>query len=74
MTLFTEQDEYIGIYGKVSGAWVSILPQGILAFPDDEGITVKPGTATSIALKEVCEMYYIRNVPRRNFVNTEFLV
>ena len=54
LTLFTEQEEYISIYGHGSGARVSILPHGVLSFPVDEGINVKPGTITSIALKEVC--------------------
>ncbi|XP_077869753.1 uncharacterized protein LOC144361815, partial [Saccoglossus kowalevskii] len=52
LTLFTEQEDYLSIYGQDSGARVAILPRGILSFPVDEGITVKPGTITSIALKE----------------------
>ncbi|XP_077864346.1 epithelial sodium channel subunit beta-like, partial [Saccoglossus kowalevskii] len=52
LTLFTEQEEYLSIYGQDSGARVSILPRDILSFPVDEGITVKPGTITSIAIKE----------------------
>ncbi|XP_077869752.1 uncharacterized protein LOC144361814, partial [Saccoglossus kowalevskii] len=52
LTLYTEQEEYLSIYGQDSGARVAILPRGILSFPVDEGITVKPGTITSIALKE----------------------
>ncbi|XP_077868793.1 uncharacterized protein LOC144359476 [Saccoglossus kowalevskii] len=55
LTLFTEQEEYLSIYGQDSGARVSILPRDIFSFPVDEGITVKPGTITSIAIKESCE-------------------
>ncbi|XP_077865309.1 uncharacterized protein LOC144351913 [Saccoglossus kowalevskii] len=52
LTLFTEQEEYLSIYGQDSGAKVTILPRGIVSFPVDEGITVKPGTITSIALRK----------------------
>nr|XP_002730426.1 PREDICTED: uncharacterized protein LOC100377451 [Saccoglossus kowalevskii] len=33
LTLFTEQEEYLSIYGQDSGAKVTILPRGIVSFP-----------------------------------------
>ncbi|XP_022102302.1 low-density lipoprotein receptor-related protein 2-like [Acanthaster planci] len=51
MTLFLEQDEYIGIFGPEAGARVSINPPHIRPSPTNDGITVKPGTVTSVGLR-----------------------
>uniref|UniRef100_A0ABM0MQX8 Degenerin unc-8-like n=1 Tax=Saccoglossus kowalevskii TaxID=10224 RepID=A0ABM0MQX8_SACKO len=52
MTLFTEQDEYISVYGRDSGARVVIHPPHVPAIPWSEGITIPPGMITSIGMKE----------------------
>ncbi|XP_070545601.1 acid-sensing ion channel 2-like [Ptychodera flava] len=53
LTLYLEQDEYIGIYGHDAGVRVAIEPSEYVAFPLDAGITVQPGTVTSIGLREI---------------------
>nr|XP_006818286.1 PREDICTED: uncharacterized protein LOC102801560 [Saccoglossus kowalevskii] len=52
LTLFMEQSEYISIYGRDAGARVVILPNDEPVFPYDEGINIKPGTVTSIGVRE----------------------
>ncbi|XP_070565681.1 acid-sensing ion channel 2-like [Ptychodera flava] len=52
LTLFLEQSEYISIYGRNAGARVNIVPYDVPSFPFNEGITIKPGTVTSLAIKE----------------------
>ncbi|XP_038078960.1 uncharacterized protein LOC119746217 [Patiria miniata] len=51
MTLFLEQNEYISIYGPEAGVRVSINPNHIRPNPAENGITVKPGTVTSLGLR-----------------------
>ncbi|XP_070570703.1 low-density lipoprotein receptor-related protein 2-like [Ptychodera flava] len=52
LTLFTQQSEYISIFGQSSGVRVSIHKDANEPFPEDDGITVQPGTVTSVAIKE----------------------
>ncbi|XP_070566951.1 degenerin mec-10-like [Ptychodera flava] len=52
LTLFLEQSEYISIYGRDAGARVNIVPYDVPSFPFIEGITIKPGTVTSLAIRE----------------------
>ncbi|XP_077997548.1 uncharacterized protein LOC144450729 isoform X2 [Glandiceps talaboti] len=52
LTFFTEQSEYISIFGQSSGVRVTIHEHDKEPFPEDEGITVQPGCVTSVALKE----------------------
>ncbi|XP_070570506.1 low-density lipoprotein receptor-related protein 2-like isoform X2 [Ptychodera flava] len=52
LTLFTQQDEYISIFGQSSGVRVTLHPHSNQPFPEDDGITIQPGTVTSVALKE----------------------
>ncbi|XP_070532973.1 amiloride-sensitive sodium channel subunit beta-2-like [Ptychodera flava] len=51
LTLFTEQNEYIGLFGQQSGVRVVIHHQMTKPFPEDDGVGVKPGAVTSIAIK-----------------------
>ncbi|XP_070566204.1 acid-sensing ion channel 2-like [Ptychodera flava] len=53
LTLFTEQSEYISIYGQDSGVRVSIHEMGTTPFPEDDGFTVAPGKATGVGLKQL---------------------
>ncbi|XP_070561544.1 uncharacterized protein [Ptychodera flava] len=52
LTLFTEQAEYIGIFGQETGVRVVIHDPHSTPFPEDEGIDAKTGTATSVIIKE----------------------
>ncbi|XP_070545383.1 uncharacterized protein [Ptychodera flava] len=52
LTLFLEQNEYISIYGRNAGARVNINPPNDTVLPQDEGITIMPGTVTSIGIRE----------------------
>ncbi|XP_072029321.1 uncharacterized protein [Amphiura filiformis] len=51
MTLFLEQNEYLSIFGREAGIRVSINPADTVALPVDDGITIRPGTITSIGLR-----------------------
>ncbi|XP_070537628.1 degenerin-like protein unc-105 [Ptychodera flava] len=50
LTLFTEQDEYLSIYGQDSAAVVGITPPGSQYFPVDQGFFALPGTVTAVSL------------------------
>ncbi|XP_070545385.1 uncharacterized protein [Ptychodera flava] len=52
LTLFLEQNEYISIYGRNAGARVNINPLNASVLPQDEGITIMPGTVTSIGIRQ----------------------
>ncbi|XP_070544098.1 uncharacterized protein [Ptychodera flava] len=52
LTLFLEQNEYISVYGRNAGARVNINPLNDTVLPQDEGITIMPGTVTSIGIRE----------------------
>ncbi|XP_070538261.1 amiloride-sensitive sodium channel subunit beta-like [Ptychodera flava] len=52
LVLFTEQYEYLGIYGQDSATVVSIVPRNLRPFPVDHGFFAMPGTATSVSLTE----------------------
>ncbi|XP_070554900.1 degenerin unc-8-like [Ptychodera flava] len=52
LTLFLEQNEYISIYGRNAGTRVNISPLDASVLPQDEGITIMPGTVTSIGIRE----------------------
>ncbi|XP_072025218.1 uncharacterized protein [Amphiura filiformis] len=51
MTMFLEQNEYLSIFGREAGIRVSINPADTVALPVDDGITIRPGTITSIGLR-----------------------
>jgi len=53
MTLNINQNEYVTETGDVAGAVVVIRPQNQMPFPEDDGIIVSPGHATSIAITQV---------------------
>jgi len=54
MLLNVQQYEYVPQAGDTAGVIVSILPQHQMPFPEDDGIMVSPGHATSIGLVQVC--------------------
>jgi Amiloride-sensitive sodium channel len=53
VTLNIQQSEYVAAAGDTAGAVVVILPQNQMPFPEDQGILVSPGHATSVALTQV---------------------
>jgi len=53
MTVNVQQYEYVTEAGDTAGIVVSILPQNQLPFPEDDGIMISPGHATSIAVVQV---------------------
>ena len=53
MTLFLEQSEYLSIFGREAGVRVSIHPSDTVAQPANDGITIRPGTISSIGLRYV---------------------
>jgi len=53
MTLNINQKEYISQAGDTAGAIVDIRPQNQMPFPEDDGILVSPGHATSIGITQV---------------------
>ncbi|XP_071795166.1 uncharacterized protein [Asterias amurensis] len=52
LTIWIEQPEYIGILTPESGARVTVHDQRTMPIPEDEGITVAPGAATSIGVRQ----------------------
>ena len=54
MTMDIQQHEYLKQTGDTAGAVVVIGPQNQMPFPEDDGIIVSPGHATSIAITQVC--------------------
>ncbi|XP_071958809.1 degenerin unc-8-like [Antedon mediterranea] len=52
LTLYTEQHEYVSIFGQESGIKVSVHNQFETPFPEENAITVSPGRATSLGIKK----------------------
>ncbi|XP_070563558.1 uncharacterized protein [Ptychodera flava] len=52
LTLFVEQDEYLGVFGQSAGVRVTVHPNNQLPWPEDAGMTAKTGAATSFAIKQ----------------------
>ena len=53
MTLFLEQPEYVGLLTPESGVRVSVHDPKQRPFPEDDGLTVAPGFATSMGIRQV---------------------
>ncbi len=53
MTLNLQQDEYISLGGREAGVRVTITPPDVRPLPDEDGITIRPGVVTAIALRFV---------------------
>jgi len=53
MTINVQQYEYVTQAGDTAGIMVGILPQYQMPFPEDDGVMVSPGHATSIAIIQV---------------------
>ena len=59
LTLNIDQNDYLSEAGSVAGVRVSVSAQNIMPFPEDDGLTVGPGYATFVGLKQV--VYNLHN-------------
>ena len=57
LTLNLNQKEYLSEVDDSAGARLVILPQRHMPFPEDEGITLHPGSVTYAGIKQVCWNY-----------------
>ena len=53
LTINIDQGEYIGDLADHAGIRVVIHPQNTMPFPEDEGISVRPGLLTNVGLRMV---------------------
>ncbi|KAJ8022800.1 FMRFamide-activated amiloride-sensitive sodium channel [Holothuria leucospilota] len=53
LTLFIEKLQYVGLFTEESGVRLAIHPKNIMPHPEDVGISLTPGFATSIGLRQV---------------------
>ena len=53
MVLNIDQDDYLPEVGDTAGIRLVIHPPNRMPFPEDEGITVNPGEATYIGVRQV---------------------
>ena len=53
MIINIDQDDYVKEVGDTAGLRVVVHPQDRMPFPEDEGITVATGYATSVGLRQV---------------------
>lgn len=53
ITINIQQAEYVSAAGDTAGVVMVILPQNQMPFPEDDGIIVSPGHATSIGITQV---------------------
>ena len=51
MTLFINQDEYIGLFTQEAGVRVAIHKPHAVPFPEDHGFDARPGTLTSFGIR-----------------------
>lgn len=50
MELYIEQDEYVPELADTAGVRLVVHPQTSMPFPEDDGVTIAPGTSTSVSL------------------------
>ena len=53
MTINVQQYEYVKQAGDTAGIIIGILPQYQMPFPEDDGVMISPGHATSIGIVQV---------------------
>ena len=58
-----QQEEYVTEVGDTAGLILLVLPQNIMPFPEDNGILVSPGYATSVGITAVCLTFRISFLP-----------
>ena len=68
------QYEYIPKIGEAAGAVIVVHPSDQMPFPEDQGIVIKPGMGTAIAIKAVrSQMKYSVMVNLLSLMNTVML-
>jgi len=67
MMININQHEYIKQAGDTAGAIVVLRPQNQMPFPEDDGIIVSPGLATSIAITQVNKKLRCRRETARRY-------
>ncbi|CAH1271674.1 ASIC2 [Branchiostoma lanceolatum] len=53
MTLFTDANNYVGLFGRQPGVTVTVHPANTTAFPEDDGFSVKAGESAGISVRKV---------------------
>ena len=53
LILNTDQNDYLSEFGETAGMRIVIHEQNKMPFPDENGITVIPGSMTILAMKQV---------------------
>lgn len=59
MEINVEQNEYVGELTKDAGIRVYIGEPGKVPFPYEKGLSVGPGSATSVGMKKVKNTYFM---------------
>lgn len=57
MELNVEREEYIGKLSDEVGVQIQIGRQGGMPFPDEEGVSASPGSATKFGLRKVMTVF-----------------
>jgi Amiloride-sensitive sodium channel len=74
LLLNIQQNQYVSQGGSTAGVVVLPLTQNIMPFPEDHGLLVGPGYATSISLSTVSQSHKIKFQIEQNetTINTLF--
>ena len=74
LELYVEQDEYMELLTDSAGIRLMIHNQTSMPFPEDQGLSVRPGTKTFVGIKKVGINSYIKQALQKtvlgNRVNT----
>ena len=53
-----DQEEYVSQAGDTAGARVLVLPQAVMPFPEDDGVTIIPGKISYVQITKVINYGY----------------
>ncbi|KAJ8022813.1 Amiloride-sensitive sodium channel subunit gamma [Holothuria leucospilota] len=70
LTLFIEEPEYVGVFSEETGARLLVHPKEVFPHVDDLGITLAPGFATQIGIRQVVHIMRL-SLPYYNCSNGE---
>lgn len=62
MELYIEQNEYINALAPDAGVRMIIHDRGTYPFPEDNGVSVPPGSLTSVGIKKVKKLLGLKEV------------
>ncbi len=60
MELFVEQHEYMAMLTDAAGIRLMIHNQSVMPFPEDLGLSIRPGTKTFVGMKRVMNLSILR--------------